>query len=279
MGKTHYDILKVSRDAPIEVIRAAYRVLSLMHHPDRHPEDPAAATAMGLLNQAYEVLSDPERRSVYDAQLREPEVRAPYMATSRSTVARSVRAEAEREIRRENASIDRQGLSWRQYGVLLFGIAALVLVGFTVVILPAREPQLAASVAAPPTAEDREAYVRRMAREVMLPRVGELPPPGDPAALDGAASPSDDLPASATGRGIPVEPAEAPSEDDAPGQDVAARPAPARSEEPRSAPAVPSASVATETELPPAEPSASEEPAERIPGLEAVIPEDGQPLR
>ena len=43
MGKTHYDILKVSRDAPIEVIRAAYRVLSLMHHPDRHPEDPAAA--------------------------------------------------------------------------------------------------------------------------------------------------------------------------------------------------------------------------------------------
>ena len=59
MQQTHYDTLKVSRDAPIEVIRAAYRVLSQKYHPDRHPADSAAADTMGLLNKAYEVLSDP----------------------------------------------------------------------------------------------------------------------------------------------------------------------------------------------------------------------------
>lgn len=63
--RTHYDNLKVSRDAPQEVVRAAYRTLSQKYHPDRNPS-PDAERIMRLLNQAYAVLSDPERRAEHD---------------------------------------------------------------------------------------------------------------------------------------------------------------------------------------------------------------------
>lgn len=63
--KTHYDNLKVSRDAPQEVIRAAYRTLSQKYHPDRNAS-PDAERIMRLLNQAYAILSDPERRAEHD---------------------------------------------------------------------------------------------------------------------------------------------------------------------------------------------------------------------
>jgi len=68
MGKihTHYDNLKVARDAPIEVIRAAYRSLSQKYHPDKNPGDRAAERIMKIINDAYEVLSDPERRHIHD---------------------------------------------------------------------------------------------------------------------------------------------------------------------------------------------------------------------
>lgn len=67
--QTLYDRLSVSRDAAPEVIRAAYRVLSQRHHPDRNPGDPSAASAMQMINDAYAVLSDPQRRHAYDASL------------------------------------------------------------------------------------------------------------------------------------------------------------------------------------------------------------------
>ncbi|WP_019451983.1 J domain-containing protein [Cupriavidus sp. BIS7] len=63
---THYDNLKVSRDAPPEVIRAAYKSLSQKYHPDRHADSEQANRIMRLLNVAYEVLSDPVRRAEHD---------------------------------------------------------------------------------------------------------------------------------------------------------------------------------------------------------------------
>lgn len=66
----HYERLRVSRDAPLEVIRAAYRALAAKHHPDRHGQSEGANFDMASLNGAYEVLSDPEQRAQYDAQLR-----------------------------------------------------------------------------------------------------------------------------------------------------------------------------------------------------------------
>lgn len=64
--RTHYENLKVSSNAPPEVIRAAYEVLSQRFHPDKHPSDPEAARIMAIINRSYEVLSDPETRKAHD---------------------------------------------------------------------------------------------------------------------------------------------------------------------------------------------------------------------
>lgn len=63
---THYDNLKVSRNAPAEVIRAAYKALSQKYHPDKNQGDDKAARIMAILNSAYETLSDPQRRKEHD---------------------------------------------------------------------------------------------------------------------------------------------------------------------------------------------------------------------
>lgn len=65
--RTHYDNLKVARDAPVEVIRAAYRSLSQKYHPDKNKDDPRAAEIMAIINASYKVLSDPEKRKEHDA--------------------------------------------------------------------------------------------------------------------------------------------------------------------------------------------------------------------
>lgn len=70
--RTHYDNLKVARNAPQEVIRAAYKTLTQKYHPDRNP-DPSATRIMSLLNEAYEVLSDPSKRREHDAWIESAE--------------------------------------------------------------------------------------------------------------------------------------------------------------------------------------------------------------
>ncbi|MBI3144840.1 MAG: J domain-containing protein [Pseudogulbenkiania sp.] len=68
MGKlvTHYDNLNVSRDAPQEVIKAAYCTLQKKYHPDLHQGSLQTAQRMLLIQRAYEVLSDPELRRAHD---------------------------------------------------------------------------------------------------------------------------------------------------------------------------------------------------------------------
>lgn len=63
---THYDNLKVARNAPPEVIRAAYKTLSQKFHPDRNPDKVNATRTFQMISLAYEVLSDPTRRKVHD---------------------------------------------------------------------------------------------------------------------------------------------------------------------------------------------------------------------
>lgn len=63
---THYDNLKVARNAPSEVIRAAYRTLSKKYHPDHNPDNPDAMRIIQMINAAYEVLSDPAKRAEHD---------------------------------------------------------------------------------------------------------------------------------------------------------------------------------------------------------------------
>ena len=63
---THYDNLKVTRNAPPEVIRAAYKTLCQHFHPDRHGGHPKATQTFQIINAAYEVLSDPDKRRQHD---------------------------------------------------------------------------------------------------------------------------------------------------------------------------------------------------------------------
>jgi len=66
MARDYYEILGVSKDAKLEDISAAYRRLARQHHPDTNPDDPQAAERFKELAAAYEVLSDPQKRSHYD---------------------------------------------------------------------------------------------------------------------------------------------------------------------------------------------------------------------
>lgn len=64
--RTHYDNLQVSRKASPEVIRAAYKSLCRKYHPDTNPSNPEAVRIMRIINEAYETLSDPEKRKHHD---------------------------------------------------------------------------------------------------------------------------------------------------------------------------------------------------------------------
>jgi curved DNA-binding protein CbpA len=69
MTDTLYENLEVSSNASPETIRAAYRSLSQRYHPDKNPGDSEAAQRMQQINAAFQVLSSPDTRAAYDAEL------------------------------------------------------------------------------------------------------------------------------------------------------------------------------------------------------------------
>jgi curved DNA-binding protein len=66
MTKNYYKLLDVSNDATPDEIKAAYRKLARKYHPDLNPNDKKANKKFQELNEANEVLSDPEKRKKYD---------------------------------------------------------------------------------------------------------------------------------------------------------------------------------------------------------------------
>jgi molecular chaperone DnaJ len=61
-----YEVLGVERNASNEDIRKAYKREALKHHPDRNPGNAEAEASFKAINEAYQVLSDEEKRGIYD---------------------------------------------------------------------------------------------------------------------------------------------------------------------------------------------------------------------
>lgn len=66
MSKSYYEILGVGKDASAEAIKKAYRKLAMKYHPDRNQGDVSAEEKFKEAAEAYEVLSDQQKRQIYD---------------------------------------------------------------------------------------------------------------------------------------------------------------------------------------------------------------------
>ncbi len=126
--RTHYEDLHVTEDAPDEVIRAAYRSLSLKHHPDTSGDRPQSKWKMQRINDAYAVLADTGKRADYDAMLRRQRNPGPAPTT---VPAHSVRASrrldphAHRSIQHTPSWL-RVGLGWLSDARLALPLVAIL---------------------------------------------------------------------------------------------------------------------------------------------------------
>ena len=66
MAKSYYDILGVSKDATDDQIKSAYRKLAHKYHPDLNPNDKEAEAKFKEISEAYDTLSDPQKKAAYD---------------------------------------------------------------------------------------------------------------------------------------------------------------------------------------------------------------------
>lgn len=128
----HYKVLKVSPDAPAEVIRAAYKVLASKYHPDKCPGDDAAARMMQYINAAYAVLSDPEKRREYDESHARDEGRPDSVSRQASQHPggyASSPAEPPREPPSSKSAAPKKEPWWASWAPIIVGAMAVKLIG------------------------------------------------------------------------------------------------------------------------------------------------------
>ena len=133
----YYDILEVGPKASAEVIRGAYESLMQRHHPDKSADAGESAERTSLIAQAYEVLSNEDKRLNYDLEL----LRRP----SRREAAATAAAPVDHAYPTEQRAVSAPRSVYARYGWVL--VAALVVLGGLFYVLT-KKPT-ATSVAAP----------------------------------------------------------------------------------------------------------------------------------
>jgi hypothetical protein len=156
---THYDNLKVARQAPREVIRAAYKALSQKYHPDKNPGDEKAARIMALLNTAYGTLDDPQSRKEHDDWIAAEEWEADWTQGGRREERRGKRPAEAGSAPRHKKKPARAQPAWRGWKLwcgmaACFGLGGLggVLMQSKLALVPAH-PEAAAAIRTMPKAE------------------------------------------------------------------------------------------------------------------------------
>jgi DnaJ-class molecular chaperone len=95
----HYATLGLDRRCTDTQIRAAYRLLAKQHHPDVNGGCANSAARTRELNAAYEILSDPARRQIYDEQLAAPKKSRPRITKAQPDIAQDIHLRIEELLR------------------------------------------------------------------------------------------------------------------------------------------------------------------------------------
>jgi curved DNA-binding protein CbpA len=95
--KDYYEVLGVNRDASDEEIKKAYRKLAMKHHPDRNPDNPKSEEHFKEAKEAYETLSDTQKRAAYDQHGHAAFEAAPICAITWRSRSNKPRAELRRK--------------------------------------------------------------------------------------------------------------------------------------------------------------------------------------
>ena len=130
----HYQVLGITRQADKQVIKSAYKKLAIRYHPDKNPENPAAEEQFKLINEAYQVLSDEDKKSFYDLQLQDvrrhlaphPQAYQPFRPFDRENYRRFAAARARYQAQQQHA---------RKHLTKVYALSAVGLLAFWALIL------------------------------------------------------------------------------------------------------------------------------------------------
>ncbi|MFN3316414.1 MAG: DnaJ domain-containing protein [Raineya sp.] len=67
--KNYYEILEIPPTASQKDIKLAYKKLAILYHPDKNPDNKQAEEVFKLISEAYQTLSNPEKRNFYDVKI------------------------------------------------------------------------------------------------------------------------------------------------------------------------------------------------------------------